>query len=427
MSEQPDYLVRGSDGQNYPADRATMWQWIREGRVSPSHVVYDSLAQRWGEARDFPDLREAFYTIGIQSLPPSGPSSVANSPNYVGRTIAVIAGVVLLAWLAHFLFSFLAALLLGFGAWFAASRRAKPISFIVGPQASFAGNVLLLGIAAVSLAVGGSVDGLKRYSGWQFEARTRREAMQIAERQKRDAERRTTALRANAATFSLKLSDDVRRLHALDAAGDVRKAHSELKIVASAAEPYMQLNPLPGELADVANSYTQTKKRIEAKFAIAKKIDDAKAGHKRAASLISSKDWLAADDAISEALAPIEGITVGEAQKIRVELTAMRKRIKAKADRARLKKQEKELYLALCGPEPYRSAWDGEVGNIESALRKVAHDPKSIDVENCTEPYLDPKRCWVTVCDVRGRNAFGGLILTRRTFSISKLGIEEVD
>lgn len=108
-------------------------------------------------------------------------------------------------------------------------------------------------------------------------------------------------------------------------------------------------------------------------------------------------------------------------------MTSARARIKRQVERARLKVAQAQLYEKLCGPKPHWSGWDGEVGNIERALKRVAHDPGSIDVENCTHPYLDSKRCWVTQCDVRGKNAFGALILQRKTFSISALGVEEVD
>jgi hypothetical protein len=82
--------------------------------------------------------------------------------------------------------------------------------------------------------------------------------------------------------------------------------------------------------------------------------------------------------------------------------------------------------MSFCGDKPVCSAWDGGCLAIESALKRTAHDPSSIDVENCTDPVLYERQCWVTTCDVRGRNAFGAMILQRKQFSISKLGVDEI-
>jgi hypothetical protein len=65
----------------------------------------------------------------------------------------------------------------------------------------------------------------------------------------------------------------------------------------------------------------------------------------------------------------------------------------------------------------------GEIERIADYLRPLAHDPDSISVTNCTTPLLTEVDCWVTTCDVRGRNPYGGLILKRETYSVSNEGI----
>lgn len=73
---------------------------------------------------------------------------------------------------------------------------------------------------------------------------------------------------------------------------------------------------------------------------------------------------------------------------------------------------------ARCGPRPEFSAWDGELIGSESFIRQAANDPDSIDVERCSLPTLDRRRCWETTCDVLGRNAFGAMVRNRYRFTV---------
>lgn len=92
-----------------------------------------------------------------------------------------------------------------------------------------------------------------------------------------------------------------------------------------------------------------------------------------------------------------------------------------KKERARVEREKREAATleAKCGRSPARSGWDGEVVGTESYVARTAHDPDSIDVENCTTPTLTKRHCWLTTCDVRGKNAFGAMVLTRMRFSIA--------
>jgi hypothetical protein len=104
-----------------------------------------------------------------------------------------------------------------------------------------------------------------------------------------------------------------------------------------------------------------------------------------------------------------------------------RRKQAAIAERERREAAAAEALAAVCGPKPSISSWDGEVIGLERALKKTAHDPDSIDVENCTDPILTKKRCWITTCDVRGKNMFGAKIYQRKQYSVSRLGFEEVN
>ena len=77
----------------------------------------------------------------------------------------------------------------------------------------------------------------------------------------------------------------------------------------------------------------------------------------------------------------------------------------------------KELvYVVSCGDRPKHSGWDGGNSAAEQLVKRSAHDPDSIDVENCTAPELTMRSCWQFTCDVRGKNMFGAMVLNRRTF-----------
>lgn len=113
-------------------------------------------------------------------------------------------------------------------------------------------------------------------------------------------------------------------------------------------------------------------------------------------------------------------------QRIALNVGRERTRIEAATRKGEQEKAAAEALAALCGQKPICGGWDGECVGIESALKRVAHDPDSIDVESCTDPVLTKDNCWVTSCNVRGKNAFGALILNRKRFSLSALGVSEL-
>jgi len=182
---------------------------------------------------------------------------------------------------------------------------------------------------------------------------------------------------------------------------------------------------LPKNVADVADAITTGKKHA------------------------SSRAWAEADQAYDAALAVLSdlerrgealvkyypagfdpAVRRAEVDKLKARIAAplaQEKKRLAKEEEKRKEKEAKDAaYRAICGPEPVLSPFDGEVVGLESALQETAHDPDSIDVENCTTPRLTSDECWTFACNVRGKNAFGALILTRKTFSHSNaLGFVE--
>ena len=74
--------------------------------------------------------------------------------------------------------------------------------------------------------------------------------------------------------------------------------------------------------------------------------------------------------------------------------------------------------MARFGPAPKRSSWDGSVYEVKQYLKKVANDPESIDIQNCTDIYYDKKEGWLVACEYLGNNAFGGRVRNANWFVI---------
>lgn len=172
---------------------------------------------------------------------------------------------------------------------------------------------------------------------------------------------------------------------------------------------------------------------------------------KKGAELASQRSWLGADSAWDDALAKIADAKIADAKKANADFGNIisngfePEKLKGKvmglkagiasgvaAEKRRLKKEDEErakeaAFAALCGEAPMISPWDGELVGLERVLKETANDPDSIDVEKCTNPKLTTTHCWVSTCNVRGKNAFGALILLDKTYAHSKLGFEEVN
>jgi hypothetical protein len=69
-----------------------------------------------------------------------------------------------------------------------------------------------------------------------------------------------------------------------------------------------------------------------------------------------------------------------------------------------------------CGDKPGWSFHGGLV-IVDLYMQQTAHDPDSIQSEQCTDPVLTD-RCWRSSCLVRGRNVFGALVANQYTFYI---------
>ncbi|WP_437646422.1 hypothetical protein [Sorangium sp. So ce362] len=216
------------------------------------------------------------------------------------------------------------------------------------------------------------------------------------------------------------------------------------------ADEQIQLgNPTPTELTEIGQYARKIQGDIEGYIGLAKALAGIPVDTEKAKKSAAVQQWLNADESYNSALSSIGYLeSLSEPMRSKVpagfDLAGQRRRVealkrgiagavareRAKIERAEAKRKEEEekaaAYRALCGEAPMVSAWNGEVVGLESVIRRTAHDPDSIDVENCTQPILTEQNCWVFSCQVRGKNAFGAKILNQHTYSYSRLGFEQM-
>jgi len=85
-----------------------------------------------------------------------------------------------------------------------------------------------------------------------------------------------------------------------------------------------------------------------------------------------------------------------------------------------------EVYKEQCGAPPRRSAWDNSISVVHEFVKTMANDPSSIEFIGCSEPFLEKKNCYRTVCVFRGKNVFGGTVVNSKTFYITNTKILKV-
>lgn len=217
-------------------------------------------------------------------------------------------------------------------------------------------------------------------------------------------------------------------------------AKAKLESLSATVAEYRMLDPVPAALRDPLERHDRLASRIDAVIKVLDAARGLETNLKSAAEITkgtrSGESWKQAQAMWKEAQSQLKTLEKAEphAKKyVPPGLDKQRKAVEKKlAEANRIvaayerKQLEHEAYLALCGEEPVCGGWDGECVGIEFALKQVAHDPDSIDVENCSAPKMTKENCWVTSCNVRGRNMLGAMILDRKTFSMSKLGVSEI-
>lgn len=136
-----------------------------------------------------------------------------------------------------------------------------------------------------------------------------------------------------------------------------------------------------------------------------------------------SKNWLEADKLLKEASSALSKIPEESRSRKEKRLSKQIDRLTSKYEKRANEKREEiageQAYRELCGKPPVPSSWDGGIRSVESYVKSSAHDPGSIDVENCSTPVLSSDSCWRTECHVLGKNAFGAKVRNVGTFWIA--------
>ncbi|HEX2880023.1 MAG TPA: hypothetical protein VHO25_10875, partial [Polyangiaceae bacterium] len=269
-----------------------------------------------------------------------------------------------------------------------------------------------------------------------------REAQQVAADAKAKEEKRNQATtEANASLPALlgKWEKEVADVTSVEASADnvgvlherVRRLIGDMTSVKKRATEPAGLMKLDGLLERAGYQA----KVLEDGETIVKKASAVVAGIDKTTELMKGKAWISAETAAQSVLDAVKNLESSQQDSLnrflpkgfkvaakRATVEQMLRTVKGPADRERVKQAAEEAYRKLCGPKPVWSGWDGEIVGLESAIARSAHDPDSIDVENCTDPVLMTQRCWRFTCEVRGNNAFGAKVLNVRTFYHSEAG-----
>jgi hypothetical protein len=292
---------------------------------------------------------------------------------------------------------------------------------------SAVGEILLGLVLMVLVGAGVSARNTKHLAEEKRIADTRREAAE------KSAALRDADLRAHASEAAEQAAQALKVVATSLEGQDLPSAKQSLQTADSIISKYQRLNPPLPAFIDLARNLHQDKEDLAV-------IDNAKNGLfsstgqlVEAANKVKEKDFIAADNILDEILRKLDVpervahyLPMKEVKKVRGVVEARKRALAPRVKQQQGAVAAAEVYRKICGEAPKLSAWDGEVIGLEHHIKQTAHDPSSIDVENRTEPRFSDKNCWVSTCDVRGKNAFGALILQRHTYSFSKLGIEQL-
>ena len=87
------------------------------------------------------------------------------------------------------------------------------------------------------------------------------------------------------------------------------------------------------------------------------------------------------------------------------------------SNKLKIATQKEKIKLAIFGEKPTQSSWDGSYYAVETYLKRVARDPDSVKISNCTQVY-EGKEGWLVGCEWRGKNGFRGMNATVNWFTI---------
>lgn len=255
------------------------------------------------------------------------------------------------------------------------------------------------------------------------------------------AAQRTALLQAGAESAAHEISVALGEGQDLAAGGRWHEAEAILKTIDTRLQEYRTLETMPPAIVPIQKLFEERQQQVihiliplDLSASMEKWFNEGE-DHVSGASTQNYEAWLAAQKSWEKAL--IAAMTLEKMDDIqRPYVHAQLKQIRRKID-TRLKKaarvlvpyHKRQALMELCGPAPEGcgAGWDGACPGSQSAFKRIAHDPGSVDVENCSQPVFSDKHCWVSTCEVKAKNAFGAKIRSVHRFSFSVLGVEVLD
>ena len=317
------------------------------------------------------------------------------------------------------------------------SRNIHPIAMLAFAVAVGGGSVAKL--------VGEYKDNQRREQAEiaQKDEAARHAAERAAEEQRiaaRQAEH-DAALRNGAPTKAAEFNSELDNVQSAMAKEEWISALDALESLAPKAEEMKALEPSPPEFPPVLERYQKLDQQVRP---VADAIRSLEQTTKRIAeadeSVKGTKDgatWLAAKKTWQEAKSTLESLDASDPSvrgylpdyltNLSRDMDARLKRAKRYADPYESKLAEAEALRILCGDPPAGcgGGWDGECIGTKTAFKRVAHDPGSVDVENCSQPVLTKEHCWVSECTVRAKNMFGAKVVSRKREERSKEKVQD--
>lgn len=260
------------------------------------------------------------------------------------------------------------------------------------------------------------------------QAETRERERVVAVTRAREIADRAASVRSAAPPLLARVRTDIDRAHSLVAAGTFDEAHGIAEAAKAAlAETAALVPPVDGATALLAEADAIFRDSANLSAIQAALLDarDAKATSPGADDALA---WSGRLETLAAALRQAPPVAVerfGEDLSREADaLDRLRARYRRQIERAQRREDERLARLVVCGDAPpLVGGFDGELVGSERFIARSAHDPDSVDVENCTVPVLTTDSCWVSVCEVRAKNLLGALVLARYQFSVGRSGI----
>jgi len=297
-------------------------------------------------------------------------------------------------------------------------------------------------LGALYISLGINKLGADRKQAAETEGRAR--AAQIAQKAHLAEQQRLTAELPRAVNeFREQLAEAARRAEASGANDGLSRVKLIKDAISALAARFDGQVPL--QLRAVEQDTDEQVAALTARVQLQQTYESIDSQIASAKDAIGHSNWLAADNDYTAALRAVDAVEKSratlaayippafDATRRRAEINSLRSRIAGQVAIAKKKlaaEEDKRIreaaYTAVCGPKPGLQPGEDAWVLFKMKLEKVANDPDSIEIVDCTLPVMTEKHCWVTRCNIRGKNAFGHLVLQQKWVGFSKLGVEEV-